>query len=239
MLTEPEEPPDRARRNSVKSDDLEHFDATIKARVKAAVALGADAIVVSASELATARGRVDARATGDWARTVSAVGMGKHLAHDDPSAFIVCTPAASLVLRAGSAADRDAWVDAIASCLPALAAGGRGAAAGAGDSSDEEAGAADLHRDLAAKMDLAEANGTLRAAHGAGAFGTFDCEDVDVFISVTGVGRVSAVPYVMELRQRGLGVDDAIEAFFANNGQLPMHDDVVAHKRDSGAWAKA
>ena len=63
VLTEPEEPPDRARRNSVKSDDLEHFDATIKARVKAAVALGADAIVVSASELATARGRVDARAT--------------------------------------------------------------------------------------------------------------------------------------------------------------------------------
>ena len=118
MLTEPEEPPDRARRGSVKSDDLEHFDATIKARVKAAVALGADAIVVSASELATARGRVDARATGDWARTVSAVGMGKHLAPDDPSAFIVCTPAASLVLRAGSAADRDAWVDAIASCLP-------------------------------------------------------------------------------------------------------------------------
>ena len=50
---------------------------------------------------------------------------------------------------------------------------------------------------------------------------------------------MSAVPYVMELRQRGLGVDDAIEAFFANNGQLPMHDDVVAHKRDSGAWAKA
>ena len=166
----------------------------------------------------------------------------KHVDADDPTAFIVCTPVASVVLRAGSKADRDAWVDAIAACLPDLAKSGNDAGAPNDTDDEPEDGAADLYKDLAGEVDRAAANGTLlRAAAlpGIGGLGTFDCEDVDVFISVTGVGRVSAVPYVMELRARGLGVDDAIAAFFANHGQLPMHDDVLAHKRDSGSWSRA
>ena len=48
---------------------------------------------------------------------------------------------------------------------------------------------------------------------------------VQVFIRVTGVGRVSAVPYVLEMRRRGQGVDEAIAAYFENHGALPgVHD---------------